>query len=66
MNVSLPSSDLVKSWGECDGHTWGYIGRVGWGGGAPCRLVFIRARTPPVSVCLVNKWRENLLRIVER
>ena len=68
MTISLPSSDLAKSWrGECDGHTWGYLGRVGrGGGGAPYRLVFIRAHAPPVAVCLVYKWRENLMGIVER
>ena len=38
----------------CDGHTMGYLGEVG-------RVMYIRARAPPVAVCLVNKWRENLL-----
>ena len=38
---------------------------AGLDGGPPYRLVFIRARAPPVAVCLVYKWRENLLGIVE-
>ena len=43
------------------------LARQGWtGGGPPYRLVFIRARAPPVAVCLVYKWREKLLGIVER
>ena len=31
------------------------------GGGPPSRLMYIRARAPPVAVCLVYTWRENLL-----
>ena len=47
VTVSFPSSDLVKSWGECDGHTWGLV-RQGWTGG-PHRSVFILARAPLVT-----------------
>ena len=32
VTISFLSSDLVKSWGECDGHTWG-LARRGWTGG---------------------------------
>ena len=70
VTVSFLSSDLVKSWGECDGHTWG-LARKGWtgGGGTPHRSVFILARAPLVGegrVTGVYKWRETLIYIVER
>ena len=50
VTISLPSSDLVKSWGRGDGHMCG-LARHGWtgGGGAPNRSVFILARTPLIT-----------------
>ena len=55
---------MISGGGECDGHTMGSLGGVGWGGGGgggTVWLMYMRARAPPVAVCLVYKWRENLL-----
>ena len=46
----------ILYWCICVTVTLGVISAgLDGGGGAPYRLVFIRARAPPVAVCLVYK-----------
>ena len=55
VTVSLPSFDLVKSWGGVT-VTRGVssAGLVGGGGGAPYRSVFMLALAPLVTVCRIT------------
>ena len=55
VTVSLPSSDLVKSWGGSVTVTRGVSSAgLNGGGGAPYRSVFMLARAPLVAVCRVT------------
>ena len=54
--VSYPLSDLLKSWGECDGHAYGSsVGLVDWA--TVCLVVIIDVDTHALHrSCLRHRW----------